>query len=182
MQLPMLTNTQDQTLDKMTQIASGSENIDHDWEPEKIHLSIPLMWDVLQVNCKPKPHEVSTGGLLHPSLTPTVSTEEAEDSLASTLEVIVAMSPNVTVNTADGGQAAHIPPTMPHISSTPASPDLELGEKLVAPADSLMTNTPWLWTDPSQFVDMENNVGYPDSESTLGNVDGFSTWWDFGNL
>ncbi|KAJ5618181.1 transcriptional regulator family: Fungal Specific TF [Penicillium hordei] len=172
----------DQTLDKMTRIASGSENIDHDWEPEKIHLSIPLMWDLLQVNCKPKPHEVSTGGLLHPSLTPTVSTEEAEDGLASTLEVIVAMSPNVTVNTADGGQAAHIPPTMPHISSTPASPALELGEKLVAPADSLMTNTPWLWTDPSQFVDMENNVGYPESESTLGNIDGFSTWWDFGNL
>ncbi|KAJ5466153.1 hypothetical protein N7530_009940 [Penicillium desertorum] len=172
----------DETLDKMTRIACGSENIDHDWEAEKIHLSIPLMWDILQVNCKPKPHEVSTGGLLHPSLTPTVSTEEADDNPASTLEVIVAMSPNITVNTADGGQAAHIPPTMPHRSCTPASSDLDFGEKLVAPADSLMTNTPWLWADPSQFVDMENNVGYPDSESAFGNIDGFSTWWDFGNL
>ncbi|CAG7997731.1 unnamed protein product [Penicillium nalgiovense] len=171
----------DETLDKMTRIACGSENIDHDWEAEKIHLSIPLMWDILQINCKPRPHEVSTGGLLHPSLTPTISTEEADDNPASTLEVIVAMSPNVTVNTADGGQAAHIPPTMPHRSCTPTS-DFDFGEKLVAPADSLMTNTPWLWADPSQFVDMENNVGYPDSESAFGNVDGFSTWWDFGNL
>ncbi|KAJ6069209.1 hypothetical protein N7499_011096 [Penicillium canescens] len=172
----------DQTLDKMTRIASGSEDVDYDWEPEKIHLSIPLMWDVLQVNCKPKPHEVSTGGLLHPSLTPTVSTEEADDSPTSTLEVIVAMSPNVTVNTADGGQAAHMPPNLARTSTANYSPDLGIGEKLLAPADSLMTNTPWLWADPSQFVDLENSVGYADSESALGNIEGFSTWWDFGNL
>ncbi|KAJ5543610.1 transcriptional regulator family: Fungal Specific TF [Penicillium sp. DV-2018c] len=172
----------DLTLDKMTRIAAGSESIDYEWEPDKIHLSIPLMWDVLQLNCKPKPHEVSTGGLLHPSLTPTCSTEEDEDNLASTLEVIVAISPNVTVNTADGGLAAHMPPNMPRVSSAPASPDLDFAEKLLAPADSLMTNTPWLWADPPQFVDMDNNLGYPDSESGLGNIDGFSTWWDFGNL
>ncbi|KAJ5295471.1 transcriptional regulator family: Fungal Specific TF [Penicillium antarcticum] len=172
----------DQTLDKMTRIASGSEDVDYDWEPEKIHLSIPLMWDVLQVNCKPKPHEVSTGGLLHPSLTPTVSTEEADDGPTSTVEVIVAMSPNITVNTADGGQAAHMPPTLPRVPTTKYSPDLGMGEKLLAPADSLMTNTPWLWADASQFVDLENSVGYADSESALGNIEGFSTWWDFGNL
>ncbi|CAG8138286.1 unnamed protein product [Penicillium salamii] len=174
----------DQTLDKMTRIASGSESIDYEWEPEKIHLSIPLMWDVLQVNCKPKPHEVSTGGLLHSSLTPTVHTEEGDESPTFTVEVIVAMSPNVTVNTSDGGVTAHMPPTLPRKSSGSAqsSPELGLGEKLVAPADSLMTNTPWLWTDPSQFVDMENNVAYPDSESNFGNIEGFSTWWDFGNL
>ncbi|CAG7931971.1 unnamed protein product [Penicillium olsonii] len=174
----------DQTLDKMTRIASGSENIDYEWEPEKIHLSIPLMWDVLQVNCKPKPHEISTGGLLHSSLTPTVPSDEGDESPTFTVEVIVAMSPNVTVNTSDGGVTAHMPPTMPRKSSGSAqsSPDLGLGEKLVAPVDSLMTNTPWLWADPSQFVDMENNVGYLDSESNFGNIEGFSTWWDFGNL
>lgn len=168
----------------MTRIAAGLENIDNDWEPEKIHLSIPLMWDILQINCKPKPHEVSTGGLLHPSLTPTVSTEDSDDSPTFTVEVIVAMSPNITVNTADGGQTAHRPPAVSIKSSGSAqsSPDMGLGEKVVAPADSLMTNTPWLWTDPSQFVDMENNMGYPDSESNFGNIEGFSTWWDFGNL
>lgn len=165
----------------MTRIASGSEKVDFDWEPSKIHLSIPLMWDLLQINCTSNSQEASAAGLLHPSFTPAVFPEDMENS-GSTLEIIVAMSPEITVNTADGGSAAHIPPNMPRVSSAPVSPTSSaLGDKLVAPADSLMANTPWLWTDPSQFVDMET-IGYTDSESALGNIDGFSTWWDFGNL
>ena len=168
-------------MDQMTSIASGSKDIDFDWEPSKIHLSIPIMWDVLQVNCTPTSDERFTAGLLHSSLTPTVCAEDLENS-TSTLEIIVAMSPDITVNTADGGSAAHIPPNLPHVASAPASPaSPALGDRLVAPADSLMANTPWLWADPSQFVDMES-IGYSDSEAGLGNIDGFSTWWDFGNL
>lgn len=126
---------------------------------------------------------MSIAGLLHPSLTPAVFREDTENS-SSTLEVIVAMSPEITVNTADGGSAAHLPPNnLPRVATSatvsPASP--ALGEKLVAPADSLMANTPWLWTDPSQFVELDN-IGYPESEAGLGNIEGFSTWWDFGNL
>lgn len=164
-------------------IATGSENVDYDWAPSKILLSIPLMWDVLQVNCVPERQDVSSGGLLHPSLTATVPRGITEESSSSTLEIIVAMSPEVTVNMADGGQAAHIPPNRASTAvSAPASPaDIDLQDKLVAPADSLMFNTPWLWSDPSQFVDMDN-MGYQESESTLGNLEGFSTWWDFGNL
>lgn len=165
----------------MTRIASGSEKVDFDWEPSKIHLSIPLMWDVLQIKCFPTFDETPTAGLLHPSLMP-ILPEEDKENPSSTLEVIVAMSPDITVNTTDGGSAAHIPPKMPRIAtSAPTSPTAPLADKLVAPADSLMANTPWLWADPSQFVDMET-LGYPESESTLGNIDGFSTWWDFGNL
>lgn len=172
---------QDQTLDKMTRIASGSEKVDFDWEPTKIYLSIPLMWDLLQINCTPTSQDMSSAGLLHPSLTPAVPREDAENP-SSTLEIIVAMSPEITVNTADGGSAAHFPPNMSRVTSAPVSPTSSgLGEKLVAPADSLMVNTPWLWTDPSQFVDLEN-IGYAESEATLGNIEGFSTWWDFGNL
>ncbi|KAJ5895010.1 hypothetical protein N7495_006701 [Penicillium taxi] len=176
----------DQTLDRMTQVASGSEKIDFDWEPSKIHLSIPLMWDLLQVNCSPSSYENATGGLLHSSLTPVAIPEEMENS-TTTLEIIVAMSPEVTVNTADGGSAAHVPPKprcRPLATSLPASPAStaeDLVEKLVAPADSLMANTPWLWADHSQYVDLEN-LGFAEPESTLGNVEGFSTWWDFGNL
>ncbi|KAK5788957.1 hypothetical protein VI817_009915 [Penicillium citrinum] len=171
----------DRTLDKMTHIASGSEKIDFDWEPAKIHLSIPLMWELLQVNLTPSSLDMSTAGLLHPSLTPAVFSEDMENP-TSTLEIIVAMSPDITVNTADGGSAAHMPPNMPHLASAPASPTSSaMGDRLVAPADSLMANTPWLWADPAQFVEMEN-LGYTEPESTLGNVEGFSTWWDFGNL
>lgn len=165
----------------MTRIASGSEKVDFDWEPSKIYLSIPLMWDLLQINCTPTSRDMSTAGLLHPSLTPAACPDDTENS-SSTLEIIVAMSPEITVNTADGGSAAHLPPNMPRMSSAPVSPaSSSLGDKLVAPADSLMANTPWLWTDPSQFVDLEN-IGYPDPETALGNIEGFSTWWDFGNL
>ncbi|KAJ5129049.1 hypothetical protein N7448_002762 [Penicillium atrosanguineum] len=173
----------DKTLDKMTRIASGSEKVDFDWEPSKIHLSIPLMWDILQINCTPDSQDTSASGLLHSSLTPAVFPQETEN-LTSTLEVIVAMSPEVNVNTADGGSAAHMPPNLPRMSSFPVSPansNPALGEKLMAPADSLMANTPWLWTDPTQFVDMDS-IGYAESESATGNGDGFSTWWDFGNL
>ncbi|KAE8148739.1 hypothetical protein BDV25DRAFT_157694 [Aspergillus avenaceus] len=171
----------DQTLDKMTRIASGSEKVDYEWMPSRIHLSIPLMWDILQVNCTPESPETSTGGLLHPSLVPVISREEAGES-SCTLEVIVAMSPEVTVNTADGGQAAHMQPQprVSKINSAPSTPgSLALAEKLVAPADSLMMNTPWLWT--GQFPDVES-VDFQDTESSMGNVDGFSSWWDFGNL
>ncbi|KAJ6151432.1 hypothetical protein N7470_007029 [Penicillium chermesinum] len=171
----------DRTLDKMTRIASGSEKVDFDWEPSKIHLSIPLMWEVLQINNSPRAEEPATAALLHPTLSPMVFPEDT-DNPSSTLEIIVAMSPEITVNTADGGSAAHIPPHVPRVSSLPASPTSNAGaDKLVAPADSLMANTPWLWTDPAQFVDMEP-LGYPESESTMGNVDGFSAWWDIGNL
>lgn len=166
----------------MTRIASGSENIDDDWEPSKIHLSIPLMWDVLQVNCGTESQGVSSGGLLHPSLTPAAFREEREESPASTIEVIVAMSPEVTVNTADGGLAAHMPPHRCSASSDITSPGSSaVQDKLVAPADSLMLNTPWLWADPAPFVDMEN-MAYNESESSLPAIEGFSTWWDFGNL
>lgn len=173
----------------MTQIAAGSNTIDDDWEPSKIHLSIPLMWDVLQINCRHDSQSPDSslssngGGLLHPSLTPPVTQDSLEEGPASTLEVIVAMSPEVTVNTADGGLAAHMPPqtsTPSSASVSPASTSMPQ-DKLLAPADSLMLNTPWLWADPAQFVDTEN-MGFNESESSLPNLEGFSTWWDFGNL
>lgn len=162
----------------MTRIACGSENVNYDWMPSKIHLSIPLMWDLLQINCMPEPREMS-GGLLHPTLIPAISRDDTGES-SCTLEVIVAMSPEVTVNTADGGQAAHMQPSVTNMSSVQSSPDsLAFADKLVAPADSLMMNTPWLWT--GQFPDMDN-MDYQEPESGMGNVDGFSAWWDIGNL
>ncbi|PLB40366.1 putative C6 transcription factor [Aspergillus candidus] len=188
-----------QTLDKMLRIASGADRVDYDWTPSKIYLSVPLMWDVLQVDCVPDTHR-TTAGLLHPSLVPTIARDHsAAEHFDSTLEIIVAMSPEVTVNTADGGTAAHMPPHMARLSPSPSSSrgrgSSSGGDRapasggvtggsidpLVAPADSLMLNTPWLWTDPGQFTDLEN-MDYQEAEAAIGNVDGFSTWWDFGNL
>lgn len=64
----------------MTRIASGSENDGYDLESGRLHLSIPLMWKVLQFNSKPKLIGMPTNGLLHHSLAPAVSTEEVDDN------------------------------------------------------------------------------------------------------
>jgi hypothetical protein len=44
-----------------------------------------------------------------------------------------------------------------------------------------MFNVPWLWTGESQFSEMESASNF-DPEAAVGNLDGFSTWWDLGNL
>lgn len=179
----------EQKLDKLTQIAVGSENTDvEDWMPSKIYLSERLMWDILQLNspdlAQDNPSSPSNpsggaggGGLLHGSMTPTAPQDEMDDSLM--LEIVVTTSPDVTVNIADGGQVAPVasfkaPMSSPSISSRQTISD----DIFVAPTDSLAVNaTPWLWTDPSQFVDM-GEMGYPDTPMANAGM----AWWDVGNF
>lgn len=122
-------------MDKMARIAFGSQNDGYEQKPGKLHLSVPLMWKILQHNSKPKPCEISTSSLLHHSLARAVSTEDVEVIPASTLDVIVAISPDVTVNTADGGTASHMPQSLPRISSASATPNMGFGDEVVAPAE-----------------------------------------------
>ncbi|KAJ9482202.1 hypothetical protein VN97_g11241 [Penicillium thymicola] len=114
-----------------------------------------------------------TSGLLHNSLAPAVSTD-VDGSSASTLDVVVAISPDVTVNIADGGTATHMPQSIPRISSASATPNMGFDDKIIAPAESLMPNAPWLWGHPSQFVGIQTK-DYSDSEAAIGNVGGVST-------
>lgn len=207
MQCALLTDmstVQGHTLERILQIAFGSENVDYDWTPSRIYLSVSLMWDVLRANYMSEAQSPAGTGLLHSSLLPTVSRDDSVHT-SSTLEVIVAMSPEVTVNTADGGQAAHMPPRVRSSSTTPAPPappalsrgaggaysntlgstypgSVE-GERLIVPNDDVMLNTPWLWngiaTDPDQFPGTEGAGNRQELENTM---DGFFTWWDLGNL
>lgn len=153
------------------------------------------MWDILRANCTPEPQHPNSSRLLHPSLVP-ATTRENSVQASSTLEIIVAMSPEVTVNTADGGQAAHMPPRIRSSSTTPGPATIPRGGtyantpggivpgagdrgKLVVPNDDLMLNTPWLWSvsaaDPDQMPGAEG-------QDLENNMDGFFTWWDLGNL
>lgn len=153
------------------------------------------MWDILRANCASEPQQPASSRLLHPSLVPTITRENSVQA-SSTLEIIVAMSPEVTVNTADGGQAAHMPPRIRSSSSTPGPATLPRGGpytntpasigpgagdrgRLVVPNDDLMLNTPWLWSvgagDPDQLPGA-------DGQDLENNMDGFFTWWDLGNL
>ncbi|KAI3549528.1 hypothetical protein CSPX01_02179 [Colletotrichum filicis] len=177
----------DRNLDRMTRIAAGTENMDvEDWMPSKIYLSVPLMWEILQFNSTTDSQEIPTAGLLDASLTPAVPPVDTSDS--STLEIIVATSPEITINIADGGQEA---PTSTfkrthNVSSNPASSTATSSSSSTSRAavfdpptveqiDSLTFNTtPWLYADPSQLVGI-GDMSYPQSEP--GNA-----WWEGENF
>ncbi|KAK1569448.1 uncharacterized protein LY79DRAFT_571862 [Colletotrichum navitas] len=190
----------DRNLDRMTRIAAGSENMDvEDWMPSKIYLSVPLMWEILQFNSTADSQEIPSAGLLNASLTPAVPPVDTSDS--STLEIIVATSPEITINIADGGQEAPTssykrPPvsssglrnsTSTTTTSTSAgaatttraasssSRAAVFDPPTVEQIDSLTFNTtPWLYADPSQLLGI-GDMGYPQSET--GNA-----WWEGENF
>ncbi|RAK95220.1 putative C6 transcription factor [Aspergillus ibericus CBS 121593] len=169
-------------LNQMMRVAAGSDGVNYEtWVPSKIHLSIPLMWDILQFHCTDQSAEgISDGRLLHPSLAMAMVEQGSEE--ASTLEVIVTTSPEVTVNTADGGQAVPLPlyPT-PAKSKGNAGGNVMARDRLVAPIDSLMVNTPWLWTDAAPLGDIDGSLGYDSTGPAIGDAE-FSSWWNLGNL
>ncbi|KNG88525.1 putative C6 transcription factor [Aspergillus nomiae NRRL 13137] len=168
-----------QSLDKITEIASGSDRMDDDWAPTRIYLSIPLMWGILQFNVSPSPNMSSKPtALFHSSLTSTPASKGTEHS--QTLEISVTTSPpQVMVDPATGHNAS-LPPYMINVSSSQDSPNgTPMRDILVPPADSLMFNTPWLWAHLSQFGDMDAAAGF-EPDPAVG--DGFSTWWNFGNF
>ncbi|OLN95469.1 hypothetical protein CCHL11_05169 [Colletotrichum chlorophyti] len=176
----------DRNLDRMTRIAAGSESMDvEDWMPSKIYLSVPLMWEILQFNSTTDTQEIPTAGLLDASLTP--STPPVDTSENSTLEIIVATSPEITINIADGGQEA---PTSSFKrapvssggqggggagSASSSSRSQVFDPPTVEQIDSLTFNTtPWLYADPSQLVGI-GDMTYPQSEP--GNA-----WWEGENF
>ena len=179
----------------MTRMAAGPESMDvEDWMPSKIHLSVPLMWEILQLNFNEDSHESSLGGLLDKTLAPTMPQEVADES--TTLEIIVATSPEITIDTANGGQEAptksfrgFIPPSnrnSPWVSSQATRPN----ERPSEPSDILTFNfTPWLYADSSQLTSMGDMGDFrigdmvgdnSDTQSVLGE-NRSKAWWEDEN-
>lgn len=159
----------------MTRIAAGSENMDvEDWTPSRIYLSVPLMWEVLQFNSTTGSREIPTAGLLDASLAPIFAPDDAGENL--TLEVIVATSPEISINTASGGQEAPTLSYKPPVSSgAGSSRDTIFDSPTAEQIDNLTFNTtPWLYADSSQLVNI-GDMGYPPSEP--GNA-----WWEGENV
>lgn len=162
----------------MTRIAAGSDSMDiEDWVPSRIYLSVPLMWRILQFNSTTVSQELPTAGLLDASLTPAPRPED--NGVSSMLEIVVATSPEITINTADGGQEAptlSYKPPMPSGSSGPPSSreaffDSPGGDQI----DSLTFNTtPWLYADSSQLVNI-GDMGFPQTEPG-------AAWWEDENF
>ena len=174
----------------MTQMAVGPETMDvEDWMPSKIYLSVPLMWEILQFKFADESPEGPTAGLLGASLTPSIAHEEADEN--STLEIIVATSPEITINTASGGQEAptstlsykgpvHSPRGSPWNSSSNSNGGIRV-ENPVEQTDFLSFNfTPWLYADSAQFVNMED-MGYDGSQSSMNESRGMA-WWEGENF
>lgn len=146
-----------------------------DWMPSRIYLSVPLMWKVLQFNSTTDSQEIPTAGLLDASLAPVFAPDDAGESL--TLEIIVATSPEITINTADGGQEAPTLSYKPTISSGGGGSSREAvyDSPTAEQIDSLTFNTtPWLYADSSQLVNI-GDMSYPHSEP--GNA-----WWEGENF
>lgn len=165
----------------MTRIAAGSESMDvEDWMPSRIYLSVNLMWKILQFNSTTDSQELPAAGLLDPSLTPAVASDDIDES--STLEIVVATSPEISINTADGGQES---PTLSF--KAPVAPgagssrdgrdgrDAVYDTPTVEQIDSLTFNTtPWLYADSSQLFSI-GDMGFAQSEP--GNA-----WWEDDNF
>lgn len=162
----------------MTRIAAGSESMDiEDWMPSRIYLSVPLMWRILQFNSTTHSQEIPTAGLLDASLTPALPPED--NGASSMLEIVVATSPEITINTADGGQEAPTVSYTAPMSSGSSGPGSSREAFFDSPAaeqgDNLTFNTtPWLYADSSQLVSI-GDMGFPQTEPG-------APWWEDDNF
>jgi hypothetical protein len=172
----------DRNLDNMTRIAGGYQNMDMDeWIPSKLYLSVPLMWDILQFNCMVDSKGIPTADLLHSSLAPSIPQEESNES--STLEIDVATSPEIKIDTADGGQDAPSLSRRAPVASSQAenSRHTVWNEASLEPSENLTFNTtPWLYADPSQFASL-GDLGWLDSQSAISDTGG-APWWEGGTF
>ena len=172
-------------------MAAGPESMDvEDWVPSKIYLSVPLMWEILQFDFKEEPRESSLGGLLDKSLAPTAGKEVADES--STLEIIVATSPEITIDTANGGQEAptqsfrgFIPPSSRNSPWSNPRGHERPGEH----SDILTFNfTPWLYADSSQLTNMGDmgdfgigDMGGDSDNQSVMSENRSKAWWEDEN-
>ncbi|KAI1437100.1 hypothetical protein GGR50DRAFT_686084 [Xylaria sp. CBS 124048] len=172
----------DRNLEDMTRIAGGYQNIDMDeWTPSKLYLSVPLMWDILQFNCMADRKEIPTVDLLHPSLAPSIPQQDLGEH--STLEIDVATSPEIKIDTADGGQDAPSLSRRANVkpNQAEASRQAVWNEATLEPSDNLTFNTtPWLYANPSQFVSL-GDLGWLETQSTISDTGG-APWWEGGTL
>jgi hypothetical protein len=165
----------------MTRIAAGSESMEaEDWMPSKLCLSVPLMWDILQFNCMADSQETPTADLLDSSLAPEVSRDDLDES--SLLEIDVATSPEITIDTTDGGQVA---PSSSRRAPTTSSPEVQRSiawnETPFEQVDNLTFNTtPWLYADPSQFLSL-GDLGWHATQSAMSDNRG-APWWEGGTF
>lgn len=143
--------------------------------PSNISLNARMMWDVLRLACS-NPTEPGNGnGLLHQSLKPTLPIDDLNDVM---IAVGIVHSPEVNVDTSDGGQSAPMASFSTSstfndqpVATTPNGMQTLLSEPLNSNDPSIF----WLWGGIPSTLDIQN---YDFPAGALGGLDR----WDMGNL
>lgn len=155
-----------------------------EWTLSRVQLSIPLMWAVLQFEIRSPKTASSPADTMLPT-SPTLSGAVGEMEQSQTLEINDAATPPTVIIDPSQGHEARLPP----YKASSTSPEFPNGngaggmrDIIVPPAKSFMFNTPWLWTDPSEYANTEDMACFPLDPMGSNISEGFSTWWNFGNL
>lgn len=139
------------------------------------------MWKVLQFEISSS-KAASTPSDILPPTSPTLSDVVGEIERDQTLEIsVTATPPAVTIDPALGHDA-RLPPYKASLTFPQAPSQSEARNIVVPPVESFMVDTPWLWTHPSGSANVNDGPHFPPNPATDNSSDGFSTWWNFGNL
>lgn len=174
----------DTKLEKLLQAALGADWINLESSPPgQVSLNARLMWEVLELACS-NCNDIasSTGnGLLHWSLASTDSTESR--SLEEIVFEVGATSPDITIDTADGGQSA---PISMGSSGTPAPSRSYPGMAQPTGVQTLtfdeLTNYPstsWLGDGNTS---MGASIHTYDLQTGALEAGENATWWNFGDF
>ena len=150
-----------------------------EWTLSRVQLSIPLMWAVLQFEISSPKAASFPSDMLPTSPTLSGAVEEMEQS--QTLEINDAATPPTVIVDPSQGHDARLPPYKAS-SASPKFPNGVMRDIIVPPAETFMFNTPWLWTDSSEYANTEDVARFPADFTGSNTSEGFSTWWNFGNL
>lgn len=159
----------------------GSKHYDlSDWTPTRISLDAQLMRDVIDIACSNLTEEPFTTSLsekmIHWSLAPPSRRGNVQKSI---IQISGADSPNVVVNTADGGQSA---PTisMTVISVTSfADTEAESSGLRASQTNEPQGTTPLPWDYNSQSLSLSGPEIVFDT--SIGGPENFA-WWDMDEL
>lgn len=170
---------QDERLEKLLKAALGPYSISLEGHPpNQIYLNTRLMWEVLELACSSPTAPTAGKGLLDWTLTSIEPPKKLDEIV---FQVGCASSPDVNVDTSDGGQSAPMLVSMTSGSSMSypdmATPDCvqAFPTNASAPDDP---SDPWLW----DIKDASTSIQFYDLQTgTLGDV-GNSSWWEFGDL
>lgn len=136
------------------------------------------MWEVLELACSNATATTTGNSLLHWSLAPVQSAKSLDEVV---FEVGCALSPDVNVDTSDGGQSAPICTTSAPASASLSYPGMATPSGVQTLSSDVLadtSSTSWLWDGRPSSMSIHS---YDVQTGALGSTEG-TTWWDFGNL